>query len=100
MQKGCAMALYTISYDIAEGDEAEYAPLWECLQEIGAVRILYSQWIVKAGVGQAVAIYNEVAPLTKKRDSLLVQEVTRDAQGDNLLLTDAEFLEFLASARG
>lgn len=30
------MALYLISYDIAEKDAFEYGPLWDLLKEIGA----------------------------------------------------------------
>jgi hypothetical protein len=38
------MALYLISYDINEKDAFEYEGLWKKLREIGATRILYSEW--------------------------------------------------------
>lgn len=38
------MPLYLIRYDIYEKDAFEYEPLWKRLKDIGAVRILYSEW--------------------------------------------------------
>jgi hypothetical protein len=39
-------------------------------------------------------------PLTQKKDRLLVQELTKDAVHDKLLISDIEFNELLANARG
>jgi hypothetical protein len=35
------MALYLISYDIKSYDKDEYPKLWETLEELGAVKILF-----------------------------------------------------------
>lgn len=43
------MAVYLISYDINEKDAFEYDHLWNRLEELGAVRILYSEWLVRGG---------------------------------------------------
>jgi len=94
------MALYLISYDIAEKDAFEYQGLWDKLEEIGATKILYSEWVVAGNTGQASAIYNKVAPLTKQSDRLLVQEVTKDAQWDKLLISDDDLRRLLTYARG
>jgi hypothetical protein len=94
------MALYLISYDINEKDAFEYEGLWARLRELGAVRILYSEWVVSDDVGKAGAIYREVAPKTQKKDRLLVQEITKDATWDKLLVADNVFQKFIASARG
>lgn len=94
------MALYLISYDISEQDQFEYQGLWDKLKEIGAVRILYSEWLRVGSTGQANAIYQAVAPKTQKKDRLLVQEVTNDAAWDKLLIPDDEFRKLLQSARG
>jgi hypothetical protein len=94
------MALYLVSYDINEKDAFEYEALWARLRELGAVKILYSEWVIKDEVGAAGAIYREIAPKTQKKDRLLVQEITRDAAWDKLLITDAAFQSMLASARG
>jgi hypothetical protein len=94
------MALYLISYDINEKDEFEYQGLWDKLEKIGAVRILYSEWLMTEATGKAASIYSEVAPKTQKKDRLLVQEVTDDAKWDKLLIEDVEFQKLLSSARG
>ena len=41
-----------------------------------------------------------IAPLTREADRLLVQEVTRDAHWDKLLITDEAYNKLLAQARG
>lgn len=94
------MALYLISYDISQKDEFEYQGLWDRLRKIGAVRILYSEWAVRDDVGRANALYRQLAPLTQQKDRLLVQELTKDAQWDKLLITDEAFRQLLAHARG
>jgi hypothetical protein len=94
------MALYLISYDIADKDAFEYQPLWDELKNIGAVRILYSEWVVKGDVNQSANIYEKLAPLTTMKDRLLVQELTNDAAWDKLLISDDAFRKLLASARG
>jgi hypothetical protein len=94
------MALYLISYDIADKDAFEYQPLWDHLKTIGAVRILYSEWVVKGEAGGAASIYADIAPLTTMKDRLLVQELTKDAAWDKLSITDEAFQNLLAFARG
>jgi len=77
------MALYLISYDIAEKDAFEYQNLWNKLEALGATRILYSEWVLKGGTGMAETIY----------------EVTDDAHWDKLLIPDEEFRKLLKHAR-
>jgi len=93
------MALYLISYDISEKDAAEYQPLWDLLKKIGAVKILYSEWVVLAGANEAGDIYNRIAPLTKPPDRLLVQEMGMNAAWDKLLISDEAFRKLARSAR-
>ena len=94
------MALYLISYDINEKDSWEYSALYDKLKELGAVRILYSEWAISSGVGQAHSIYWVIAPLTQKKDRLLVQELTSDAQWDKVMISDEAFSDLLKNARG
>lgn len=94
------MALYLISYDINEKDSFEYEGLWSYLKEIGAVRILYSEWLVKGSTGSADSIYGTMAPLTQIKDRLLVQEVTSDAAWDKLMIGNDAFNQLMKSARG
>lgn len=93
------MALYLISYDINERDAFEYQPLWDKLKEMGAARILYSEWVITGEVGSAQLIYGEIAPLTQAKDRLLVQELTKDAVWDKLIIQDETFQKWLAHAR-
>jgi hypothetical protein len=94
------MALYLISYDIASYDKDEYPELWAKLRELGAVKILYSEWVLTDEDGQATTIYNEIAPCIKLNDKLLVQEMARDAHWDKLKISDDAFQKLLAYARG
>lgn len=93
------MAVYLISYDIAEKDKFEYEPLWALLKAIGAVRILYSEWVVVDRIGRAGAIYGSIAPLTALADRLLVQEILYDAKWDKLLISDPDYQAIMRNAR-
>ena len=93
------MALYLISDDINEKDAFEYDNLWSHLKEIGAVRILYSEWVVTGQKGEAATLYSDIAPLTQDKDRLLVQEITSDAAWDKLLITDEKWDALLGRAR-
>jgi hypothetical protein len=48
----------------------------------------------------ATNIYAAIAPLTLKSDRLLVQEITKDARWDKLLISDEAFTALLVHARG
>jgi hypothetical protein len=90
-KKRKSMALYLISYDIAEKDKDEYEPLWAFLRKMDATRILYSEWIVNSEVGQAVNIYDEMKGLIRSSDRLLVQEIMLDSAWDRLMISDDAF---------
>ena len=94
------MALYLISYDINEKDKFEYENLWAHLKKIGAMRILYSEWIVKGSSNGAVSIYNGMASLVQTKDRLLVLEVAYEAVWDKLMISDDTFKQLMQSARG
>jgi hypothetical protein len=93
------VALYLISYDINEEDGFDYDGLWDRLKKLGAVRILYSEWVMEDGIGQAGTIYHEIAPKVQEKDRLLVQEVADDAAWDKLLIPDRVFNKLLNAAR-
>jgi hypothetical protein len=94
------MALYLISYDIKSYDKKEYPNLYAKLEQLGGAKILFSEWVLVDEVGQATAIYEEIAPCVVASDRLLVQELTRDAQWDKLLISDEAFRKLLTHARG
>lgn len=83
------MSLYLVSYDIAEKDAFEYGPLWDKLKEMGAKRILYSEWVVKGSSSND--IYNDLAPLIQIKDRLLVQGMTGEASWDKLMISDDSY---------
>jgi hypothetical protein len=56
--------------------------------------------VVVDEVGQAPAIYSAVATKTQKKDRIIVQELTKDAQWDKLLISDDDFNALLKKARG
>lgn len=89
------MALFLISYDINEKDAFEYDKLWAKLREIGATKILYSEWVIPGEVGEVSKIYGSLAPLTQEKDRLLVQEIMREAQWDKLMISDNAFINLL-----
>jgi hypothetical protein len=94
------MALYLISYDISEKDAFEYGKLWKTLEDLGSIKILYSEWVLVRPVGEATEIYNHIAPCTQKKDRLIVQEILKDARWDQLLISNEAFADLLESARG
>ncbi len=83
------MPLYLISYDIAEKDAWEYDALWKKLEQMGAKKILYSEWVVRGT--SASNVYNELAPLVQQKDRLLIQGMTNEATWDKLMISDDEF---------
>jgi hypothetical protein len=90
------MALYLVSYDINEKDKKEYEPLWDVLREMGAVKILYSEWIVPGDADGAGKIYDQLATIIKEDDRLLVQEVAMNASWDKLLISDVLFKKIVS----
>jgi len=94
------MALYLVSYDIAEKDAWEYQRLWDALENMGASKILYSEWVLTRDVDQAQEIYNQIAPLIQNKDRLLVQEIAKNAAWDKLMIADDNFYQWLEHARG
>ena len=67
---------------------------------MGATKILYSEWAIPGETGAANGIYARVAPKTQGKDRLLVQEITKDAIWDKLLVEDDVFKGLLTYARG
>ena len=81
------MALYLISYDIAEKNY-DYQSLWTRLAAMKATRVLYSEWLFPDATGRAVAIAADLTAHIDKGDSLVVQEVGRDAAWVKLQVSD------------
>jgi hypothetical protein len=89
------MSVYLISYDITVSDAFEYGPLWDRLKAMGAIKILYSEWVFVADEAKAANVYNSIRTLIQGKDRLIVNEVTKDAHWDKLMISDDEFRDIL-----
>lgn len=76
---------YLISYDIRDGND--YAPIRDALEELGAVRILDSQWAVRDDKSSANELCDRIAVTLNPGDKLLVS-----------CLEDGEFAGWCLSA--
>jgi len=70
------MAVFLLSYDIAEEDSDEYQPLWDSLKELGGVKTLLSEWYLDLNNTQDQVYDHFVSFIDKKKDRLLVIRVT------------------------
>lgn len=93
------MALYLVSYDIAEQHGDEYEPLWSYLDGLGSIKVLYSEYatpFAKTALELATAVHTYL----KKADHLLVCELFKNgnpitvASGD-LLVARQVFHDFI-----
>lgn len=93
------MALYLISYDIAEKNH-DYSALLFRLESWKAVKILYSEWLISGFATtqqrareEARSICESLEQAIEKGDRLLVQEISRAASWTacSLLISDARF---------
>jgi hypothetical protein len=69
------MALYLLSYDITEKNH-DYQSLWSWLEQLGAVRILYSEWAVPwANDSTALELTNAALKHVEEGDGIFVCEL-------------------------
>lgn len=93
------MALYLVSYDIAEKNH-DYQLLWDRLGELRATKILYSEWLLPhPNTGMAKPIADDLVKRIADGDRLLVQEVCGDAAWINLMISTDTMRKLLANAR-
>ena len=93
------MSLYLVSCEFSSGNE-EYPKFKEQLEVLGAVKILSHTWLVKHHQGKAKKLADFLHPFLENGDRWLVQEVTKEAIGTNLLIDDSKLLDLLGSATG
>lgn len=92
------MAVYLISYDIAEKDAFEYEGLWAELRRIGAVKILYSEWALSHSSTNCTQLYNTLAKKIQDKDKLLVVQLSGGGTWNKLLSSDQVFQSIMANA--
>ena len=81
------MAVYLISYDLKAKPVEEYESLIAYLKRLGALRILYSEWIV-ASTESANALCNAVLGHVEPNDHVWTMQITRDTAWRGSLATD------------
>jgi hypothetical protein len=94
------MALYLVSYDIPEVNEDEYQELWNYLDSLGSVKILFSEYAVPFN-GSAHELTNKLTPHLRPGDRLLVCELFDGSGGScawlNLKISTDDFRKLLTS---
>ena len=93
------MSLYLVSCEFSSGSKG-YPGFKEQLEVLGAVQILSHTWLVKHHQGKAKKLADFLHPFLENGDRWLVQEVTKEAIGTNLLIDDSKLLDLLGSATG
>ena len=82
------MALYLISYDLNK-PEKDYPDLLNYLENIGAHRVLYSEWFLRSDAGRD-QLHNAILAHIDGNDSLLTC-VVDSAIGNNLKYNISKF---------
>jgi hypothetical protein len=82
------MALYWVGYDLDKPGQ-DYSDLIRRLQQLGAKRILKSDWLLPS-TSTAMQIYDDLAPYLDANDRILVSEQKNHAAWRNLLIPDTD----------
>jgi len=83
------MALYWIGYDLDKPGQ-DYTDLIRRLQQLGAKRILKSDWLLPHNNTTTAAIRDDLGRFLDANDRILVSEQKNNAGWRNLLISDAE----------
>jgi hypothetical protein len=89
------MARYLISYDLDKPGQ-DYPRLIKELERLGAVRILYSEWIFKS-TSSAVQIRDWLTSFIDGNDMLLVVALTGEAAWTRLMVSTDRFKQSIAA---
>lgn len=77
------MALYLVSYDLNEHDR-DYPKVTRILEAMGAVKCLYSEWLVRSN-GTALEVANRIETALDSNDGLLVIQIEASSAWANLM---------------
>ena len=89
------MAVYLISYDLDKPGQ-DYPRLVKELERLGAIRILYSEWIFRS-TSSAVEIRDWLKSFIDGNDMLLVVGLTGEAAWTSLMITNNTFKQEIAA---
>lgn len=89
------MKPYLVSYDLDKPGQ-QYHPLIKELESMGALRVLYSEWILKSD-WSAVELRNHLQALIDGNDKLLVVGLTGEAAWTSLMVDNDSFKQSIAA---
>lgn len=89
------MKKYLISYDLDKPGQ-DYPRIIKELERLGAIRILYSEWIWKA-TWTAVQVRDHLKSFIDSNDMLLVVALTGEAAWTSLMVSDTGFKQSIAA---
>jgi hypothetical protein len=89
------MRAYLVSYDLDKPGQ-DYHPLIQELKRMGAIRVLYSEWVLKSDL-TAKEIRDHLWPSIDSNDMLLVVALTGEAAWTSLMVSDDRFKQSLAA---
>lgn len=92
------MAKYLISYDLDKPGAKNYARLETRLKELGARRVLFSQWVLDYSANAASLETDFNGYIDTGTDSFLIVQIgLGNSAWNRLRLSDDEFRKFLQS---
>jgi hypothetical protein len=86
---------YLVSYDLDKPGQ-NYEGLIGRLRELGAVKVLYSEWVLRTAA-TAADLRNDLMRFTDSNDMLLVVGLTGEAAWTGLMISDQLFKDALAA---
>jgi CRISPR-associated endonuclease Cas2 len=89
------MKPYLITYDLDKPGQ-EYHQLIQRLKELGAVRVQYSDWLLRISAS-AAQIRDDLMRFTDSNDRLLVVGLTGEAAWTNLMISHEKVKQSLAA---
>jgi len=93
------MATYLVSYDLDKPGPQNYTRLESRLLELGAIRVLYSQWVFSSSTDIRDLERDFVSYINPSTDSFLVVEIAPPyAVWNNLRVSDDDFRAILQKA--
>ena len=89
------MKTFLVSYDLDKPGQ-NYEKLSARLKEWRAIRILYSEWVLRASIS-AADLRDDLQRYVDANDMLLVVVLTGEAAWTSLMITDQSFKNALAA---
>jgi hypothetical protein len=89
------MKKYLISYDLDKPGQ-DYSKLIKELERLGAIKILYSEWILK-DEASAVQLRDHLRAFIDSNDMLLVVGLTGEAAWTSLMVSNDRFKQSIAA---